>query len=375
MKFSVLFELQCADPSPEGEAETLRNCVEQAVEAERQGFDAVWAVEHHSLKWYAHMSAPEVFLTWVAAKTERIRIGHGVVCMPFGYNHPLRVAEKAAMLDLLSGGRLNLGAGRGATRMEMSGFGVQKEDTYPQVEEALKIIGNCWRDDVFEWHGLLDIEPRTVLPRPAQLPHPPLFLACTKDETVELAATFGIGALVLGFEGPDQVRTLRSIYDDAIAARDHSRFVSDHANDHMAALCPTVVLDDGEEAFQVGARGQKFFAEAIQHWNIGSPEPEVLPPGPDIREAVTEARERLVASMVEGGHPIPVIAASTSPFNIDHAYGTPADAIDYVQRLADAGADEILCIMQMGGVPHEASMETLRHYGETIIPHFRARGT
>ena len=66
--------------------------------------------------------------------------------------------------------------------------------------------------------------------------------------------------------------------------------------------------------------------------------------------------------------------ASTSPFNIDHAYGTPADAIDYVQRLADAGADEILCIMQMGGVPHEAAMETLRHYGDTIIPHFRTGG-
>jgi alkanesulfonate monooxygenase SsuD/methylene tetrahydromethanopterin reductase-like flavin-dependent oxidoreductase (luciferase family) len=371
MKFSVIFELQCADPTPEGEAETLRPCIEQGVAAERRGFDRVWAVEHHSLKWYAHMSAPEVFLTWVAAKTERIRIGHGVVCMPFGYNHPLRVAEKAAMLDLISGGRLDLGAGRGATRMEMSGFGVQKDDTYPQVEEALRIISRCWREDEFEWHGLVDIGPRTVVPRPAQLPHPPLFLACTKDETVRLAAELGVGALVLGFDGPGQVRTLRGIYDDTIAGRDAGRFVSDTANDHLAALCPTIVLDDGEEAFQIGARGQKFFAEAIQHWNVGTPEPEVLAAGVDVRDAVEASKNRLEATMVEGGHPIPVIAASTSPYNIDHAYGTPATAIDYVEQLVDAGADEIMCIMQMGGVPHAAAMETLRHYGETIIPHFR----
>ena len=117
MKFSLLFELQCADASPEGEQQVLHECVEQALFAEQMGFDRIWAVEHHSLKWYAHMSAPEVFLTWVAARTERIRVGHGVVCMPFGYNHPLRVAEKAAMLDALSGGRLDLGAGRGVRRL------------------------------------------------------------------------------------------------------------------------------------------------------------------------------------------------------------------------------------------------------------------
>ena len=119
MKFSIIFEFQCDDVSPKGERETLLSCVDQAVFAEQMGFDRIWAVEHHSLTHYAHMSAPEIFLTWVAAKTTRIRIGHGVVCMPFGYNHPLRVAERVGMLDSLSGGRLDVGAGRGATTKEM----------------------------------------------------------------------------------------------------------------------------------------------------------------------------------------------------------------------------------------------------------------
>ena len=89
----MIFEAQLAQPTREREQQVLHDCVEQAVYAEQMGFDRVWAVEHHALQWYAHMSAPEVFLTWVAAKTERIRVGHGVVCMPFAYNHPVRVAE------------------------------------------------------------------------------------------------------------------------------------------------------------------------------------------------------------------------------------------------------------------------------------------
>ena len=115
MKFSMIFEAQVEFGTPDVERQAIRNCVEQAVYAEEMGFDGVWAVEHHSLIEYSHMSAPEIFLTAVAAKTSRIRVGHAAVCMPFGYNHPVRVAERAAMLDIISDGRLNLGAARGGT--------------------------------------------------------------------------------------------------------------------------------------------------------------------------------------------------------------------------------------------------------------------
>src|SRR5205807_4573583 len=282
MKFSMIFEAQLAHPTPERERQVIHDCVQQAVLGEEMGFDRIWAVEHHALRWYAHMSAPEVFLTWVAAKTSRIRIGHGVVCMPFNYNHPVRAAERAAMLDILSGGRLDLGAGRGVTLQEMSLCGVDPKRTYEEVEEALRMIGHMWQEDTFEWHGkLLTVEPlagrepHPVLPRPVQQPHPPLYLACTKRETVTLAAEYGIGSLVLGFAGVDEVRDLRKIYDEAIATRTGDRFVSTVVNNHFSALCPTIVMDDAQEALNVGARGQRFFAEAIAHWYGGGPPPKV----------------------------------------------------------------------------------------------------
>ena len=105
MKFGVLYEIALPRQVEAGgktEYDAYWEAIEQIKLAEALGFHSVWAVEHHSLKWYAHMSAPEIFLTWVAARTSRIRIGHGVVCLPFNYNHPLRVAERAAMLDTLS---------------------------------------------------------------------------------------------------------------------------------------------------------------------------------------------------------------------------------------------------------------------------------
>src|SRR4051794_31597337 len=256
----MIYEAQMADLSPAREHQVIRDCVDQAVMAEQCGFDRVWAVEHHALKWYAHMSAPEIFLTWVAAKTSRIRVGHGVVLMPFNYNHPVRVAERAAMLDALSGGRLDLGAGRGATKQEMTLCDVDPERTYLEVEESLRMISAMWLKDEFSWDGELKIDPHPILPRPAQQPHPPLFMACSKKDTVKLAAEYGVGALVLAFAGLDEVRANHELYRETIEQRTGDRLVSTVVNDHFAALLPTIVLDDGDEALRIGARGQRFFA-------------------------------------------------------------------------------------------------------------------
>jgi alkanesulfonate monooxygenase SsuD/methylene tetrahydromethanopterin reductase-like flavin-dependent oxidoreductase (luciferase family) len=378
MQFSMIFEAQLAHPTPEHEHEVIRDCVEQAVYAEQMGFDRVWAVEHHALLRYAHMSAPEIFLTWVAARTERIRIGHGVVCMPFNYNHPVRAAERAAMLDVLSNGRLDVGAGRGATVQEMSLCGVDPDRTYQEVEEALRMIGAMWQEDTFRWDGpLLQVRPpegrpdHIVLPRPVQTPHPPLFLACTKRDTVTLAAEYGIGALVLGFAGVDEIRELNKLYRDGIATRSGDRFVSTVQNDHFAALCPTTVLEDGDEALRIGARGQRFFAEAIAHWYGGGPEPAEDTENEDNVAAIKRDKELVVARLHEAN--IPVGPNTTATFNIDHAYGTPERAIAYVEQLQEAGADEIMCLIQMGTIPQDACMETIRLWGERVIPHFRPK--
>ncbi|SCF35246.1 Flavin-dependent oxidoreductase, luciferase family (includes alkanesulfonate monooxygenase SsuD and methylene tetrahydromethanopterin reductase) [Micromonospora matsumotoense] len=379
MLFSMTFEGQMADPADE--RSVLRHCVEQAVFAEQAGFDRVWAVEHHGLRWCAHMSAPEVFLSMVAAKTSRIRIGHGVVCLPFAVNHPIRAAERAAMLDLLSDGRLDLGVGRGATQVETSLFGVDPERTHAELDEGVRIIASAWKDEVLEWHGpLLDIGPRAILPRPVQLPHPPLFMACSRQETVELAAEYGVGALVMGFGGIEEVRKLRKVYDEAIATRSGSRLVSSSVNDHLAALCPTVVLEDGQRALEIGVRGQRFFAQSIGHYYMGRPRPdESVDPATgqlgrpdhdhDQARAMDRAREDQIAFLNEAR--IPADPTTLGVFNTDHAYGTPEQAIRYVEKLQEAGADEVICLIQMGTVPLDVCMETIRMWGEHVIPQFR----
>lgn len=379
MLFSMTFEGQLADPADEHEV--LRHCVEQAVLAEEAGFDRVWAVEHHGLQWCAHMSAPEIFLSMVAARTSRIRIGHGVVCLPFAVNHPVRVAERAAMLDVLSGGRLDLGVGRGATEVEMSLFGLDSERAYAELEEGLRILGAAWQEEYLDWHGkLMTIDHLRLLPRPQQLPHPPLFLACSRQQTVELAAEYGVGALVMGFGGVEEVRRFRKIYDDAVASRGTERLVSTTVNDHLAALCPTVVLEDGARAQQIGVRAQRFFAQSIGHYYMGRPRPdESVDPvtrelgrpdaDRDQARAMDRARDEQVAFLNKVG--IPADPTTLGVFNTEHAYGTPEQAIRYVEQLRDAGADEVICLIQMGTVPLDVCTRTIRLWGEHVIPHFR----
>ena len=374
MRFSLIFEAQMNDASAANEQRVLRDCVEQAVFAEAMGFDAIWAVEHHALTWYSHMSAPEIFLSFVAARTSRVRIGHGCVLMPFGFNHPVRVAERLAMLDALSGGRVEVGGGRGATAQETGLFGVNPADTYAEVEETLRILARIWREERFEWHtDRLDVPNRPITPRPAQLPHMPMHIACTKQDTVRLAGELGVGALVLGFGGPDEIAGLRKIYDETIATRTGERFVSDRANDHFAALCPTIVLDDKDEAFRIGTRGQRFFAESIHHWyGTGNPPSLEIDDGDSVA-AMREDAKIVSARLHEMN--VPVTPAATTLYTPpEHAYGDWRNAIEYTERLVDAGADEILCLSQMGTVSHEVGMETIRQWGEHVIPHFRAQG-
>src|SRR4051812_43785248 len=179
MQFGLSFGAQLIDPTPAREHDLLQGILKQAVYGEEMGFDRVWTVEHHATKWYSHMSAPEVFLAALAAKTSRIRIGHGVVCMAFNYNYPTRVCERAAMLDVISGGRVDLGAGRGGMPQELALCNVDGARTHDEVEESLRIIGQAWLKESFEWQGKLPTiktpprnPPLQNLPPPVQRPHP-----------------------------------------------------------------------------------------------------------------------------------------------------------------------------------------------------------
>src|SRR5882757_9192256 len=128
MKFSLIYEAQMVDISRENEFQVFQDMVEQCLLAEQVGFDVIWSVEHHCLTQYAHLSAPESFLAFIAGATKRIHVGHGVVCLPFKMNHPIKVAERIATLDLLSQGRLHFGVGKGGTPQETGAFSTRLDE-------------------------------------------------------------------------------------------------------------------------------------------------------------------------------------------------------------------------------------------------------
>ncbi len=375
MKFSIIYEAQMVDTSRAAEAQVFQDMVEQCLLAEKLGFDCIWAVEHTALTQYAHMSAPESFLAFIAGKTSRIHVGHGVVCLPFAMNHPIKVAERIATLDILSQGRLHFGVGKGGTQQEAGAFGNRLEDLQPQIDEAMYMIPKMWLDGDFEHKSdLITIPPRPIWPKPYQQPHPPMYIACTREETLTLAGSRGLGALVLGFSGPDEIAKKNEIYRQAFRDRDPAKQVGFRPTNHLAALCPAIVLEDREKARRIGVRGQRFFAESIRYWYAGGPPPVVEDIDADAQTALIEqSKEQIVAYL--GQEKIPVTEASTGNYHIEQdAYGSIDNAINYVTRLEAAGADEILFLVQMGTVPHEATMETIRNLGTHLIPHFRDKG-
>ena len=373
MKFSMIFEAQIADSSRQSEFEVLHDCVDQAVLAEEMGFDRVWAVEHHCLQWYAHMSAPETFLAYVAGRTSRIRIGHGVVCLPFRMNHPVKVAERVAMLDILSKGRVDFGIGKGGTAQEAGAFQTQMDEIPEQLELSGRLIPKMWLSEYFEHESeLMSIPRRPIIPKPHQDPHPPMYLACTRESTLNQAGEWGLGALVLGFAGPDDIAQKNRVYRAAVARRTPKSQMGAFPVEHLSALCPAIVLDDGEKARAIGHRGQRFFTEAIWHWyNPGpdAPPPRAELPDRDDAEALRREGEKLVAYLHE--EKIEAGTEATGMFNPNHAYGTVKDAIGYCERLVDAGANEIMFLIQMGTVPQQAALETIRNLGQQVIPRFR----
>jgi len=180
MKFDLLYELQMPKPH---DASSEQRCVQQALEqialADRLGFDTVWAVEHHFLTEFAHCSAPEVLLAAASQRTERIRLGHGVVLLPYKFNHPIRVAERIATLDIVSNGRVEFGTGR-SSQFEQAGFDIDFQASRDMWQESLEMIPRMWTEDPFEHRGrFITVPPRSIVPKPVQRPHPPIWMAAT----------------------------------------------------------------------------------------------------------------------------------------------------------------------------------------------------
>ena len=372
MRFGLFYEHQLPRPwSDDDEHRLLKNSLEQIELADRVGFDYVWEVEHHFLEEYSHSSAPEVFLGAVSQRTNRIRLGHGIVQLPPGFSHPARIAERIATLDLVSDGRVDFGTGEGSSQMELGGFGVPRDQKREQWDEALEVVTRMMVEEPFTGHHgkHVDAPPRNVIPKPLQKPHPPLWCACSRRETILLAAEKGLGALAFSFAEPEEAKQWTDSY---YAAIDSEACVPAGfaVNPNLAVTLPFMCHEDEEEAIERGIDGGHFFGYSLAHYYVfGQHRPGRTNIWEEFerhrnefgfaRELIKPEGEQLGMKLLEG-----------ALGSMRGAVGTPKQIVDLVQRYEAAGVDQIILVAQSGRNQHEHVCESLELFAREVLPEF-----
>ncbi len=269
MKFGIFYEHQLPRPwDVHSEYRLLHQSLDQIELADRLGYHYAWEVEHHFLEEYSHSSAPEVFLGAASQRTTQIRLGHGIIQLPT--NHPARVAERVSTLDLLSHGRVELGIGEGSSVAELHPFGRRFRDKREVWEDAVRALIPMFGDVGVEYHGPhFDFPLRNVIPKPFQKPHPPLWVACSRRDTIEAAGRWGMGALGFQFVSADEATAWVSAYYNAFTKR--PALLADYpTNPNIAVVSGFMCCPTDEEA-QVKADGWTFFAFALRFYATNAP--------------------------------------------------------------------------------------------------------
>jgi alkanesulfonate monooxygenase SsuD/methylene tetrahydromethanopterin reductase-like flavin-dependent oxidoreductase (luciferase family) len=360
MKFGIFIDLQMPRPWQEGdESRLFQEALEQVELADRIGIDYVWVQEHHFLEEYSHSSAPEIFLAACSQRTKNIRLGHGIVVMSPKFNHPARIAERLATLDIISGGRVEWGTGESGSRMELEGFGVDFVDKRPMWAEAVQETAKMMCMEPYPgFQGKYFSMPhRNVVPKPLQKPHPPIWAACSNRDSLNLAAQLGMGALTFAFVNADEAKFWVEEYYETFKRQ--CTPIGQSVNPNVAMLTGFMCDDDYKTAIERGQEGAQFFAFGLGHywrdgthipsrtnlWNEFKKKPEF-----DIQQM---ERERKKAGM--------------------RGIGSPEQLIENFRTLEEAGVDQLILLQQSGKYHHEHICKSMELFGREVLPEFKER--
>jgi alkanesulfonate monooxygenase SsuD/methylene tetrahydromethanopterin reductase-like flavin-dependent oxidoreductase (luciferase family) len=297
---------------------------------DRSGYDAVWLAEHH---FSSFSVCPSVHMMGglAAARTTRLRIGTGVSLAPF--YHPLRLAEEVALLDVISGGRVNWGAGRGFARVEFENFGVPPEESAARFRETVEIVLRAWTEERLVYAGkYFQFDGVEVLPKPTQKPHPPVWLAATSDPAIEWAAASGFSILMDPHASHRDIGRKRRLYADCLAAAGHSLAGRDLPVARLIAVGKTAA-----EAETVARSGAQWLVNSY----IGAQHRPVGLGGSNITPQVADPVQRYLAEVI--------------------LHGTAAAVLDQILQLREQiGLEYLLCA--------PLSHETFLLLTEQILP-------
>jgi alkanesulfonate monooxygenase SsuD/methylene tetrahydromethanopterin reductase-like flavin-dependent oxidoreductase (luciferase family) len=375
VRFGIFYEHQLPRPwEADSERQLIQDALDQCELADGLGFDYVWEVEHHFLEEYSHSSAPEVFLAAVSQRTKNIRLGHGIIQTAPGYNHPARTAERLATLDLVSNGRVEFGSGESSSEAELGGFGIDYGEKRDQWKEGLEVAIRCMTETPFGGHDgrFVSLPPRNVVPKPVQKPHPPLWVACSRRDTILLAAEYGMGALTFAFIDPEEAEHWVADYRQTMAEKCVP--IGQSVNTDIACVSPMMCARDEDEAIARGLEGGNFFGYSLAHFYVFG---DHIPGKTDVWQEFQERRGKMgyspEAAIAAKQETLGAKAATGDETGLRGCVGTPDQLREFLRRFEAAGVDQLIFVLQSGKNRHEHIMESLELFGTEVMPEFKER--
>jgi alkanesulfonate monooxygenase SsuD/methylene tetrahydromethanopterin reductase-like flavin-dependent oxidoreductase (luciferase family) len=388
MQFGLLYEMQRPFKGTDIDWNTLyKETLEQCALADQMGFDNLWFVEHHFLTGFSGSPCPEVMFGALSQITKRIRIGFGVSILP--YHHPVRVAERVAMVDQLTNGRVEVGTGR-SNAYEQTGLGIDPRNTRAMWEESISMLPKIWQSsDEFSWEGnFWKVPPRRVLPKPFQKPHPRLYLACTQTDSFNVAAEKGIGVLS---SSTYATNILAEHVKNYRAKVKHATPVGASVNNFWGNNVQACCGEDNKEARELCALSLKTFfgpdkpyirdrinayEELLEAWG-GVPEHLKADFGRWLRQSdeahKTQAQQAGISLDSGPGAARAAFAQMDADTLCERGViiaGDPDSCIKGVQLYEDIGVDQVILIMQTETIPHERVLQSIEMFGKHVLPAF-----
>lgn len=354
MRFGLFYQLPCA--ADQSEAVRYTETIEQLELADELGFDVAWLAELHFFRQFSIMPAPLGVAVAAAQRTKRLRFGTGVILLPF--HHPLRIAEETAVADILTGGRLDVGLGRGTIALHFQGFGVSREESRERFNEGLEVIVKAWTSERFEHRGRYFSFPEMMLaPKPLQKPHPPIRIAANSPETAEFAGLHNYDVLVASPINPmpgffEHVRKYRDALSRAV-----------HPTATRGDVAALFFVSPGESLERVRAR----FEPSIMHYFHTIGEQAKLGGRGQYEgsyQYLQQVRER---------------AARLGWDEVDSTMGVFGPADECIRRInkihEGAKIDQLVCWFNPGGrILHKDVMSSMESFAAKVMPRLRPVG-